>query len=213
MTQQNLSQIESGRHPMSLDLRRRAVVQLGIAPEDLGLSAGAGDPPPEDVAVAASQSRWRTERRWLNRHRSDLARLAVQLYPEDCRIPQTPLIAASDSVPPVPRALRSLQLGLDERPHPATVDGGEPETLPVRPLCSHDEHFDRYTAAVRHLDPPRLFESRPSYRLLSTSIPTGELGFGLAAYFDKLDVAEAVGHELAAACMGRWRNPPSAACH
>jgi hypothetical protein len=56
-----------------------------------------------------------------------------------------------------------------------------------------------------------LSESRPSYRLLSASIPKGELGFGLAAYFDKLDVAEAVGHELAAACMGRWRDPPSSA--
>jgi transcriptional regulator with XRE-family HTH domain len=102
MTQQNLSEIESGRHPISLDLRRRAVVQLGVAPEDLGLSAGAGDPPPRTL-------RWRpvsrrTERRWLNRHRSDLARLAVQLYPEDCRIPQTPLIAGSDWVPPVPLA-------------------------------------------------------------------------------------------------------------
>ena len=105
-------------------------------------------------------------------------------------------------------ALRSLDLTLDERPHPVAVDGSEPETLPLRPLCSAEERFDQYTSAVKHLDPPRLFESRPSYRLLDASLDTGELGFGLAAYFDKLDVSEALGHELAAACLHNRRGLP-----
>jgi len=61
--------------------------------------------------------------------------------------------------------------------------------------------FDRYTSAIKHLSPPALFESRPSYRLLDVSLGARRLGFGLAAYFDKLDVSEAVGHELAAGCM------------
>jgi hypothetical protein len=47
--------------------------------------------------------------------------------------------------------------------------------------------------------------------LLTASPATRELGFGLAAYFDKLDVSEALGHEIAAVCMHRWRNPPSPA--
>ncbi|GAA4221270.1 hypothetical protein GCM10023075_09460 [Streptosporangium album] len=63
--------------------------------------------------------------------------------------------------------------------------------------------YDRYTSAVRYMDPPTLFENRPSYRLLDLrwSSGQGEMTFGLANYFDKLDVSEAVGHETAAAMM------------
>lgn len=39
-TQQHLSQIENGQRPVSLELRRKMVTELGIAAEDLGLSSG-----------------------------------------------------------------------------------------------------------------------------------------------------------------------------
>lgn len=208
MTQQNLSQIENGRHPMSFELRRRAAAELGIPAEDLGISEGHG-PAHGGAEAMSSQARWRAERRWLNQHRSELARLAAGLYPADYRVPDTPLISRPDWLPREPVPLRSLDLTLDEWPHPIALDGSEPETLSLRPLCSAEEHFDRYTSAVKHLDPPRLFESRPSYRLLSASLPTRELGFGLAAYFDKLDVSEALGHELAVACLDKRRGLPS----
>jgi transcriptional regulator with XRE-family HTH domain len=211
MTQQNLSQIENGRHPMSFEVRRRAVAELGIPAEDLGLSASHACGEPDDVELRASQAKWRAERRWLNQHRADLARLVAQLYPAEYRVPSTPLIASPDWTQTEPVALRALKLSLDERPHATAVDGSEPETQPVRPLCSAEEHFDRYTSAVRHLDPPRLFESRPSYRLLAASLATREFSFGLAAYFDKLDVSEALGHEVAAACLRAGRNLPVSA--
>ncbi|MFE1596831.1 hypothetical protein [Nocardia sp. NPDC058705] len=54
---------------------------------------------------------------------------------------------------------------------------------------------------MKHLDPPQLFESRPSYRYLGGTVTSGLLDFGLASYFDKLDVSEALAHELAAVCM------------
>jgi hypothetical protein len=79
--------------------------------------------------------------------------------------------------------------------------GSEPESSPIRPLRSADVRFGRYASTLKHLDPPQLFESRPSYRLLGGSRAGRRLGFGLAAYFDKLDVSEALGHEFAAACM------------
>jgi transcriptional regulator with XRE-family HTH domain len=68
--------------------------------------------------------------------------------------------------------------------------------------------FDRYTSAIRHLDPPRLFESRPSYRLLSDHLSMNALHFGLAAYFDKIDVSEALGRELAIACLREHNGVP-----
>ncbi|MGH3710338.1 MAG: helix-turn-helix domain-containing protein [Pseudonocardiaceae bacterium] len=210
MTQQNLSQIESGRQAMSYELRQRAVCVLGISAEDLGLSPGR--PRAElDGAVAVDQARWRQERRWLNAHRSELARLAVQLYPAEHRVPETTLIAGAGWIPDGPVELRSLRLTLDEQPHPVAIDGSEAQTLPTRPLCAPGLWFDRYTSAVRHLDPPRLFESRPSYRLLGDPLGAGPLHFGLAAYFDKLDVSEALGHELAIACLRKHNGVPNTA--
>jgi transcriptional regulator with XRE-family HTH domain len=210
MTQQNLSQIENGRQPLSYELRQRAVSVLGISAEDLGLSPGR--PRAElDAAVAIDQARWRQERRWLNQHRSELARLAVGLYPAERRVPDTTLIAGPGWIPDEPAELRSLRLTLDEQPHTVAIDGFEAETLPSRPLCASGQWFDRYTSAIRHLDPPRLFESRPSYRLLGEQLGTRTLHFGLGAYFDKLDVSEALGHELAIACLRRNNGLPDSA--
>jgi transcriptional regulator with XRE-family HTH domain len=204
-SQQHLSQIEKGLRPLSLDQRRRIVARLGIAPEELGLSSGQSrqlvshdDASPE---IAASRLQWREERRWLNAHRSELARLAVELYPAECRIPRTPLIAADGWRLAEPIELRGVELDLDEGPQQTEIDGSEPESASCRPLRVAGARFDHYTSAVKHLAPPQLFESRPSYRLLDAALSSRGLGFGLAAYFDKLDVSEALGHELAAACM------------
>ncbi len=121
MTQQNLSQIENGRQTMSYEQRQRAVSVLGISPGDLGLSAG--QPRAElDAAVALDQAQWRQQRRWLNRHRSELARLAVQLYPVHHRVPDTTLIAGPGWIPDEPVGLRSLRLTLDEQPHGVAID-------------------------------------------------------------------------------------------
>lgn len=80
--------------------RRRIVAELGIASEDMGLAPYArvsvGSP---DAEVVASTARWRAQRRWLNQHRAELARLAVDLYPEQQRVPGTPLIADPRWIP------------------------------------------------------------------------------------------------------------------
>jgi transcriptional regulator with XRE-family HTH domain len=204
-TQQHLSQIEKGTRPLSLEQRRTIVAELGIPAEELGLSSGQAQhlvssdgASPE---VAASRMEWRRQRRWLNNHRSELAQLAVELYPAGQRVPRTPLIAPPEWLPAAPIELGALSLDLDERPQQTVVDGSEPESAPTRPLRSATDRFEHYTSAVKHLDPPQLFESRPSYRLLGGSLAERRLDFGLAAYFDKLDISEAVGHELARACM------------
>jgi len=210
MTQQNLSQIENGRQSMSYEQRQRAVAVLGIPAEEFGLSPGR--PRAElDTAVAVDQARWRQERRWLNQHRSELARLAVELYPVEHRVADTTLIAGPGWIPDEPLELRSLRLILDEQEHGVIIDGCEPETLATRPLCAPGQRFDRYTSAIRHLDPPRLFESRPSYRLLGEQLSAGSLRFGLGAYFDKIDVSETLGHELAIACLREHNGVPDSA--
>src|SRR5262249_35064461 len=124
---------------------------------------------------------------------------AAALYPPGYRIKRTPLIAPHSWLPAEPVDLADIDLTWVPDAPLLRVTGGEPEAQPVRPMRVPGHQYDRYTSAIRYLDPPSLFENRPSYRLLGlawTGI-TGAMRFGLATYFDKLDVSEAVGHELA----------------
>jgi transcriptional regulator with XRE-family HTH domain len=211
VTQQYLSQLETGRRAMPLELRRRVVRELGVPAEELGLADAAHQigcqaaPEPE---VVASQLAWRQERRWMNRHRSDLSQLAAGLYPADWDVPRSGLIAKPNWRLDRPLDLDSLGLHLDERPQRILIDGTEPESESVRPLRTKTERFRAYTAAVQQLDRPSLFESRPIYRLIDGCLDSGRLTFGLANYFDKLDFSEAVRHELAIAFLRRERLPP-----
>src|SRR6185503_274561 len=98
--------------------RRKFAEVLNIPPENLGLSARGPRPPvaADDATpeIAASRGTWRSQRAWLNQHRSELAKLAVELYPAASRVPRTPLIAAPGWMPDGPVMLRSLSLDLDE---------------------------------------------------------------------------------------------------
>jgi len=158
---------------------------------------------PDDAGpeIAVSRLRWRDERRWLNQHRTELAKLVVQLYPAEYRVPRAALLAPQEWLAAEPVELGSLALRLDERPQTAEVDGSEPESESTRPLRTSGLRFERYTSAIKYLSPPALFESRPSYRLLAASLASRRLEFGLGAYFDKIDVCEALAHETAALCL------------
>lgn len=205
ITQQFLSQVEKGTRKATLEQRQGFARVLGIPPAELGIAnshrRAAADG--NTQAVAASRGRWRVQRHWLNSHRDDLGKLATQWYSVEHRLPKTSLIIGDGWLPVTPVDLDSIRLDLDEGPRLAEVSGAEPETEPVRPLRVPARSFETYSAAVKHLDPPSLFESRPSYRYLGGTVASGAMDFGLAAYFDKLDVSEALAHELAAACMAR----------
>ena len=197
-----VSMIERGRRAVrDIGFLLRVSRVLGIPPADLGLSNEliTGGPAGLVGSVGSSQDEWRTVRRHLNHHRNDLAQLAAALYPPEFRITSTPLIAPGSWLPAEPVDLAGIDLTWVPDAPPLRVTGGEPETQPVRPMRVPGQQYDRYTSAIRYLDPPSLFENRPSYRLLGLAWTgtTGAMRFGLATYFDKLDVSEAVGHELA----------------
>lgn len=139
------------------------------------------------------ESPWLGERHRLNRHRSSLAATAADLYPPGARIPGTAMIAAPGWIPPEPLDLEAVSAELDEQECPVEVDGTERAAGAVR------SGLPRYTQAMAELSPPALFENRPSYRLLDVALDEPALRFGMAHYFDKLDVSEALGHEFAAA--------------
>jgi len=87
-----------------------------------------------------------------------------------------------------------------ERPPPPAVDGGEPASAHVRPERADGEHYRTYADALAALDPPALFENRPSYRLLAAHLTGGKgrLDLTRGRYFDGVNIGEALSHELAA---------------
>lgn len=214
--QSYVSQIERGKPVRNVDLLLQISDFLKIPPSQLGLSDqvpripaqpdvrhGAGLAKADQVQV--SQDRWRAVRQYLNQHRSDLAQVASSLYESDQRLQSTSLVAPASWLPAEPVPLENVTLTLSEGPRRCKIDGSEPESQLTRPLRAPGKQYERYTSAIRYIDAPRLFENRTSYRLLGLnwSGTGGAMTLGIANYFDKLDISEAVGHELAMARLNR----------
>jgi transcriptional regulator with XRE-family HTH domain len=212
MTQAQVSRIENGPPIRNLDALTHWAVTLRIPEAHLWFELPRRRPSDEaapaattrsklDPAIVASQHEWRLTRRYLNGHRSDLAKAAAALYPRDARLGHTALLSCPEWMPERPIDLRDVTLSWTDGLLPATIDGSELEARSLSPLRTARHRFGRYTSAIRYVDSPALFENRPSHRLvdLSWTDGAGHMTFGLSAYFDKLDIAEAIGHEFARA--------------
>ncbi|MCF1592494.1 XRE family transcriptional regulator [Streptomyces muensis] len=153
--------------------------------------------------VVESQHRWREVRQYLNGHRETLSRAAAELYDPALRISGTPMLMAPAWKAAEPVPLDQVELVWTDDVPEVLVTGSEPEAVGTHPLRAPGVRFDRYTLAIRYISAPTLFENRPSYRLTAVNWTpgAGKLTFGLASYFDKVDLCEAVGHEFAAAYM------------
>lgn len=203
-----ISKIESGKQQVrTIDFLLRISERLGIDRRRLGLSPElerAIEPEKHEhayeAAVRASQAHWVRVREHMNGHRAQLARRAAALHEGAIRLGST-LITMPEWLPDEPVDLQSVDLQWVGARIPYQVHGTEPEALRTCPLHAPGHQFERYTLAIRELSPPALFENRPSYRLLGVDWAASRLTFGLATYFDKLDLSEAVGHELAAAAL------------
>jgi transcriptional regulator with XRE-family HTH domain len=210
LDQSYVSKIETGKRRVTdVEMLLRIAQQLDISPSRLGLSDELLRPvsEPSDSTlvgeidpVAASQERWKHTRRTLNRSRGDLAKLAAGLYRPDVRIGKLTFMALPQWMPDAPIPLDDIRLDWTDDPAPVSVTGGEPEASAALPLRAPGKRFARYTSAIKYLDPPKLFENRTSYRLLDVDLRNDpHMRFGLGTYFDKLDLSEAVAHELATA--------------
>jgi hypothetical protein len=158
--------------------------------------------------VKRSQDQWREVRRFLAHSGTDLVSVAGKLYPRDAFIGNSKAFADMNWLMPEPVELDDLDLTFILDAPPAVITGSEPEARLSLPLHSPGHQYDRYSAAIRYLDKPRLFENRPSYRLVSVtndSSPRLGLDFSLATYFEKVDVSETLAHEFAAASLDRTR--------
>jgi hypothetical protein len=140
------------------------------------------------------EAQWLKERAYLREHRYGLAARAAERYPPDERLAGTPLLTTPAWRPDAPVPLENIALTL----RPEAFGGPRPAAgLPRR---ADGGRYASYSAAVRALDAPAVFENRPVYRLTQADLAGDRpsLEFGLGHYFDSIDTGTAAAHELAA---------------
>lgn len=149
--------------------------------------------------VYEDQAEWRELRRRLNVFRVPLARQAARLYGEEFQVGNTGLIASPGWLLDIPIELGRFGIALDRDAPEPVVNGTEDASAALRPLATEQRRYQRYSQAIRDIDHPRLFENRLAWRLTSVNWDQREaaLRFGTATYFDVVDVAEALAHEMA----------------
>ncbi len=173
----------------------------------------------EDLITGAEH--WRRIRRLLNEHRLELAAMAAGLYPDLPRVAGTDLLCWPGWLPATPLDLADLRLGWVSVPPPPVADGAGEAAAHVLPRSAAGPAYPTYAAAIEALDRPALFENRVCYRLLDAELggaPRPErqtaagpaspprLRFGLARYFDAVNLGHAVAHEL----TGAWASSGTA---
>lgn len=159
----------------------------------------------EDLITGAEH--WRRIRRLLNEHRLELATMAAGLYPDLPRVAGTDLLCWPGWLPATPLDLADLRLGWVSVPPPPVADGAGEAAVHVLPRSAAGPAYPTYAAAIEGLDRPALFENRVCYRLLDAELGGGpRLRFGLARYFDAVNLGHAVAHEL----TGAWASSGTA---
>jgi len=148
-----------------------------------------------------SPERWRAARAEMNQRRHLLTQAAGRLYPDTPRVGTTALLCRPEWIPARPLGLDEVRLTWTGHPPAAAVTGAEPASAHVRPLRTDGSRYPGYADAIAALDPPELFENRPSYRLLAADLTGGggRMDLALGRYFDGVNVGEALAHEFAGA--------------
>ncbi|MEV4258361.1 hypothetical protein AB0J52_34840 [Spirillospora sp. NPDC049652] len=134
---------------------------------------------------------WERTRARLNDDRHGFGLAAAALYPDVPKVAGTTLMARPGWIPDAPVPLEDVRTRWEPVPERPAVSA---------PTLGLPDGFASYADAMAALAPPRVFEDRPSYRLLF--VDGLSLTFGPARYFDAVNVGEAVAHELAAAVPG-----------
>jgi hypothetical protein len=162
--------------------------------------------------VAESQQRWREVRDGLKHRRYQFVGEAGGLYPDVPRVEETGLLCRPGWIPDAPVELDHVRLRWVEPPPDSAITASGSESAAVRPLADAGGRFETYADAVDVLDRPALFENRSIYRLLAANFGNGGGWLELTSgrYFGAISVAEALGHEFAAARVrGRPRPRPA----
>lgn len=166
----------------------------------------------DGLLLTADETEWLDVRERLVRDRHALGVAAADEYEDAVRVAGTPLLTQRRWTPARPLPLDAVELRFQDSLLPVEPLAGVPGgTLPTR---VDGTRYPSYSAAMADLAPPRVFENRPTYRLLDADLarPRGELVFGLGWYFDSIDTGEAAAHEYAAGAFRRLRDAVGDPC-
>jgi hypothetical protein len=149
--------------------------------------------------LSASEREWLRVRSYLREHRYDLGVAAATEYRDVAKVAGTDLLTAPQWLPAEPVPLEQIELGFAPESRFVGITGTDTPSERVRPVRPDGSLYPSYSAAISELIPPKVFENRGTYRLLSADIASGRprLIFGHGAYFDGIDIGEAVAHEYA----------------
>ncbi len=136
-------------------------------------------------------------------HRYELAVAAARDYPESATVEGTPLLSTPHWLPDHPIPLDQIELRYTPDAVFSGITGTERAVRQLLPVRADGSRYHTYSEAVAELAAPRIFENRCTYRLLHADLHAGpRMTFGRGAYFDGIDVGDAVAHEYTAATLG-----------
>ena len=200
-----------GQAGWQLDMRAESRTVSRVTSADLGLATDTDKDRTREAEfdnscdlVKVSQRSWHDTRRYVGLNQAKLHARAVELYAPSWRLPQAPMLSQPSWLPDTPIALEDIELEWEPNPPKPIIVGCEPEARSLLPLRTRRQTFPSYSSAIRYLSPPSLFENRPCYRLLDATLSGHTqacLRFGQSCYFDKIDVSEALVHELSSAMI------------
>jgi len=152
--------------------------------------------------LTESERTWLAVRSYLTGHRYELGQQAAAEYPDLPKASSGPLLTRPEWVPAEPLALEALEIEF----RPEASAGYRPDIADetVVPLRRDGSRYHSYSAAMRELAAPAVFENRATYRLLDARLTEtrGRLVFGRGRYFDGIDTGEAAAHEYAGTRLG-----------
>lgn len=169
----------------------------------------------DERAVSVSQERFRATRTSLRARAGVLSDLAADLHisarPSLRRIGGTSMLIEDRLEPATPLPLASVRIDWDASDPP---EYPELRSLARRtlPRQTRWRRFASYAAALESLMKPALFENRPSFRVVDAdwrSAGGPRLVLGRGDYFDLIDQADPLVHELLAATHRSTSSRPS----
>jgi transcriptional regulator with XRE-family HTH domain len=158
--------VSGARRCHDLTQLRRFAEAMDVSPSTFGLVDAPDGAEAEDGTASDDNERWKATRKFLNRNRHVLSKVAADLYWEPVRIEGTTCITVPGWMPEEPVDLSAIELSWVGDAAPATVSGTAPEGAAYRGQGQDGQPYHRYSQAIRALASPSLFENRGSYRLL-----------------------------------------------
>ncbi|BBA99089.1 putative transcriptional regulator [Actinacidiphila reveromycinica] len=165
--------------------------------------------------AAADRADWLAVRAHLRLNRHQLSISARHCYGGAPTVEDTALLTRPEWLPERPLEMDAVRTEWDDTPASPGRDAALRRVAQDSGLLPRRDdvgRFPSYSAAMRELARPAVFEDRFTYQLRHADLTGGPdrscMRFGAGSYFDGIDLGEACAHEYAASVMRLGRATP-----